>query len=558
MKTFGLKVFGPKLKPDNFVLNLQGLNKSMVKLAGWRRAGLALVLGLSAALALTPLHLVFLLVPAFTGLVWLIDAGADVPDSQKGGRAMFAHPAFRAFAIAWWFGVGFFTGGMHWVALAFLVDANQFAWMIPFVLFGLSAGLALFSALAGLLTFLSLPMGPGRPFALAIWWIIFEWVRGWIFTGFPWNRIGEVWGFSGEIIQFTSLFGVLGLGLVTVLLAALPALFVYGQFGFRRAWAVNGLGLGLLVLLWAGGAWRLAGAVDENVPGVGLRLVQPNIAQRDKWVPRLRRRHLQQLGRMSQASRAGGPPSHIIWPETALPMFLDEKTALRIGLGNLVRPGGALITGAPRRSAAGPRRVWNSMFVIGVGGRILDSYDKVHLVPFGEYVPFRKYLSFSKITAGRSDFTPGPLRGPLKVPGAPPVSPLICYEAIFSGQVVSGPKGSEPRPGWLLNLTNDAWFGLSAGPHQHFANVRLRAVEEGLPLVRVANTGISGVVDAHGRIRAKSPLGEKAIIDADLPAALAGKTIYSRIGLWGMVILTLIFWGLGWRLSLYSVSPAPA
>jgi apolipoprotein N-acyltransferase len=135
---------------------------------------------------------------------------------------------------------------------------------------------------------------------------------------------------------------------------------------------------------------------------------------------------------------------------------------------------------------------------------------------------------------------------------------LICYEAIFSGQVVSGPKGSEPRPGWLLNLTNDAWFGLSAGPHQHFANVRLRAVEEGLPLVRVANTGISGVVDAHGRIRAKSPLGEKAIIDADLPAALAGKTIFSRIGLWGMVILTLIFWGLGWRLSLYSVSPAPA
>jgi apolipoprotein N-acyltransferase len=238
---------------------------------------------------------------------------------------------------------------------------------------------------------------------------------------------------------------------------------------------------------------------------------------------------------------------------------LNERIIRAAGLADLVAPGGALITGAPRRSApdAGPRHVWNSMHVIDRRGVIHDTYDKFHLVPFGEYVPFRTILPVAKITAGRSDFSVGPGRTSLAIPGAPRASPLICYEAIFSGRVLPPERPGEPRPGWLLNLTNDAWFGMSVGPFQHFANVRLRAVEEGLPLVRVANTGISAVIDAYGRIKAIGPLGRAATIDAALPAALGEKTLFARFGFWAGAALMFIFWIIAWRLSLYSVSSDP-
>lgn len=533
---------------------------------------MALLLGAFSVLALPPLYLVFMLLPAFTGLVWLIDGGSarDGPEKgpEKGAekgpkneprrwRRWFASAPWSAFCVGWWFGVGHFLAGLHWLALAFLVDAEQFAWLIPFALLGLAAGLALFTAATALLTLVTSREGPARPLMLAIWWVVFEWIRGWIFTGFPWNLMGGVWGFSVEIIQSMSVFGVLGLSLLTVALAALPALFGYRRFGARRAWTAVLVGIGLLGAVWAGGAWRLAGALDQFVPGVLLRLVQPNVAQQDKWKPELRARHLRRLVRMSRERRAGAAPTHVIWPETAVPLFLNERIIRLAGLADLIAPGGALITGAPRRSRrdTGPRLVWNSIYVVDSDGSIHDTYDKFHLVPFGEYVPFRKFLSFSKITVGRSDFSPGPGRTLLDIPGAPPASPLICYEAIFSGRVTPPEGHGKQRPGWLLNLTNDAWFGMSAGPFQHFANVRLRAVEEGLPLVRVANTGISGVIDAYGRIKAVSSLGEAAIIDAALPAALEEKTIYARFGLWGVIILMLIFWLIARKFSLYSVSP---
>ena len=523
---------------------------------------MALFLGAISALALPPIYLVFMLLPAFAGLVWLID-GSRAREGARGWRRWIGSAPARAFGVGWWFGLGYFLAGLHWMALAFLVDAEQFAWMIPIALLGLSAGLALFTGASTLLTFATIREGAGRPLVLAIWWVALEWIRSWVFTGFPWNLIGGAWAFSDEIIQFTAVFGVLGLSLLTVALAALPAVLGYPAFGPRRAGMALLAGCGLLCAVWVGGAWRLAGAGEQTVPGVRLRLVQPNVAQRDKWKPELRAGHIRRLATMSRqsqsGSQSGGQPTHVIWPETAVPFYLDERLIRVAGLAGLIAPGGALITGAPRRSRpdAGPRRVWNSMQVIDDQGAIRDTYDKYHLVPFGEYVPFRKFLSFSKITQGRSDFTPGPGRTVLAVPGAPPASPLICYEAIFSGRVTPPEHPGEPRPGWLLNLTNDAWFGQSVGPFQHFANVRLRAVEEGLPLVRVANTGISAVIDAHGRIKAVGPLGEAAIIDAALPRVISEKPLYARFGLWGMIIVMLIFWILAWRLSLYSVSPVP-
>jgi apolipoprotein N-acyltransferase len=229
--------------------------------------------------------------------------------------------------------------------------------------------------------------------------------------------------------------------------------------------------------------------------------------------------------------------SHIIWPEAAVPFFLNERADLRAALAEIVPPGGSLITGAPaldRPTGGGEPRLYNSLYALDGTGRISARYDKVHLVPFGEFVPLGRLIGMTKLTAGRIDFTPGPGARSLQVEGLPPFSPQICYEVIFSGQVVAE---TGARPGWLLNLTNDAWFGRSSGPYQHFANVRLRAVEEGLPLIRSANNGISAVIDPYGRLRARLGLDEIGVIDTALPAPVARMTPYAQIGRW--VILPL-------------------
>jgi apolipoprotein N-acyltransferase len=275
---------------------------------------------------------------------------------------------------------------------------------------------------------------------------------------------------------------------------------------------------------------------------VRLRLVQPDIPQALKWAPAERERHLVKQIRLgtrppAPAGTEARAPTHVIWSETAVPYFVANDPSLLAALGQMVRDGGALIVGAPRTTPqpATPFRLWNSLHAIDSRGRIVATYDKFHLVPFGEYVPFRRWLPIAKITHGETDFSSGPGPQTLAIPGLPPVSPLICYEAIFPGAV------HEPgrRPGWLLNLTNDAWFGISSGPYQHFAAARLRAVEEGLPLVRVANNGISAIIDAYGRVRASLGLGREGVVDGDLPVPLAAPPPYGRYGD-GMVLAVLL------------------
>ena len=228
------------------------------------------------------------------------------------------------------------------------------------------------------------------------------------------------------------------------------------------------------------------------------------------------------------------PPTHVIWPETAAPFFLADEPRARRAMARVVSPGGALITGTLRSESqpGRPRKIWNSLQAIDNGGVVLGSSDKFHLVPFGEYVPFRSILKFSKITQGMTDFSTGQGPGTMRINGLPPFSPLICYEVIFPGAVVD----RADRPGWILNVTNDAWFGTSSGPHQHFASARMRAVEEGLPIVRAANTGISGVVDGYGRLVARLGLGVEGVVDAPLPPSLL-PTIYSR---WGNAVAALL------------------
>ena len=513
------------------------LKGRVVAVPGWRRYALAAGLGVLAAAALPPLHVLVLLLPAFVGLIWMMEAAA-------GWR--------RAFAVGWWFGFGHFAAGFYWIAFAFMVQPEKFAWMIPVAIPGLAAGIALFPAAAVLLTALSGTRGIGRILVFGVAWTVMEWVRGWFLTGFPWNLIGTVWVVSDGMMQAAAVAGVYGLGLLTVVIAAMPAVLGDPSGGTGRARRVAVIvAFVVLAAVWGGGQWRLAGADDGMVEGVRLRLVQPNIAQKIKWRPELRLRHVLKQMRMgaspvSDDGRTPPPPTHVIWAETAVPFAVANDRERLAMIASATPRGGLTITGAPRIPPrdGGPFKVWNSLHAIDDKGRVVATYDKHHLVPFGEYVPLRHILRISRIVPGGTDFSAGPGPRTLHLEGLPPVSPLICYEAIFPGAVVD----TEDRPQWLLNVTNDAWYGLSAGPYQHFAAARMRTVEEGLPLVRVANTGISAVVDAYGRLVSGLDLGATGVVDSGLPVS-AGIPPYGRFGDWTIVLIWLLTAGTGWVVS---------
>ena len=519
------------------------LHDRTVSLSRQRRVALAILLGALSALALPPWHYVLLVIPAFTGLLWLLDAAAQSP-----------RPLRASAVTAWLFGAGHFLVGVHWIAEPFLVDAARHGWLIPFALAGMAGGLALFPAVTGLITvalvrYFALA-GIARVLAFAAVWVFFEWVRSWVFTGFPWNLAGYVWAATPEVMQAAAFAGILGVSLMTVAASAAPAALAGpGTVGGARAWiAVIIFTAVLPAAIWSAGALRLgaAPAYDPDdatamVPGMRLRIVQANIPQRQKWIPELRAGHLQRQIAMSRQP-SPRPPTHVIWPETAAPFFLANDDAVRRVAAIAAPRDGALITGAPRRSGGpGAIRYWNAAHVIAGDGRIIANYDKAHLVPFGEYVPLRGILPLDKLVPGQGDFSAGPGRQTLTVPGLPPVSPLICYEAIFSGAVAR----RDARPGWLLNLTNDAWFGTFAGPQQHFAIAATRAVEEGLPMVRAANTGISAVIDPYGRTVVSLGLGVEGVLDSGLPRALPAPTPYARwgnalpAGLLGLVALLI-------------------
>ncbi len=514
------------------------LHRRVVAVSGWRRNLLAAGLGVLAAAALPPLHVLVLLIPAFVGLIWLTAAAG-------GWR--------RVFVVGWWFGFGHFAAGLYWLAFAFMVEPDKFAWMAPFAVFGLAAVMAVFPGLAAVLGGVGRTRGGGRILVFGVAWTAMEWVRSWIFTGFPWNLLGTVWVVSDAMMQVAAVVGVYGLGLLSVVAAAMPAVLAEGggTRRMRRGGVFVAAAAAVLAAVWAGGTMRLAGAGEDRVEGVRLRLVQPNIPQKIKWRRELRLRHVLLQMRMGSrpgtaAGRAAEPPTHVIWAETAVPFALAGDKERLAMIGSAVPPGGLIITGAPRTTPRGqPFQVWNSLHAIDHEGRVVASYDKVRLVPFGEYVPFREWLKFSRLVPGGSDFSPGPGRRTLRLPGLPPVSPLICYEVVFPGAVVD----PEDRPEWLLNLTNDGWYGRSAGPYQHFAAARLRAVEEGLPLVRVANTGISAVVDPYGRLVASLGLGSAGVVDSPLPRAIAGITLYGRFGDWTVFLLLLLTAAAGFALS---------
>lgn len=488
-------------------------------------AGLiAVALGAVSSLAFAPLYVFPAFFVAFSGLVWLVD------------RA----PSVRVAALwGWLFGLGHFVVGLYWVGNSFLAQSEIPAWGGPIATAALAAGLAIFAALAVAAAKALWREGPERVLVLALCWALGEWLRGNILTGFPWNPAASIWGFSVVMMQPAALIGSWALGLLTLLAAASPAALLSLSGLDRRYWHLPVTAVALFAGLAVFGFVRVPDAPADAYEDFTLRLVQANIPQKDKW----RRDKL--AGHMARYFELTGPLSddgarrYTIWPETAVPLWLEEDRRLRREIGALAGADAALITGAPRaeRTADGAG-YWNSLYVLDAAGEVAARYDKSHLVPFGEYLPARGLLSWlglRKVTQGTSNFSAGPGLQRISAAGLPPFSPLICFEVIFPGQVV--PPG--PRPDWLLNLTNDAWFGDSSGPRQHLIMSRFRAVEEGLPLVRVAGTGISAVIDGHGRIRESLPLNRQGVIDAQLPLPLS-PTLYSRFGdtaFWLLILL---------------------
>jgi len=501
---------------------LAGAAARILRLRGWRRRGLALLLGLLAALALPPLYIFPLLVVGLTGLVWLIDS---------------RRPALASFGAGWWWGFGHFIVAFYWIAESFLVDAARFGWMIPFAIGGLAAYMALYVGLAALVAHRLKLSGPAKVIAFAALWVMGEWLRGHVVSGFPWDLTGYALAFSDAFNQYAALGGIWGLSLLTVVIAAMPA--TLGE-GSRRLglWSCAAV-LVLAGALAGGGALRLAGASSGMVPNVLLRLVQPAIPQDEKWAPDRSEQNVALLRELTLRVPGWERISAAIWPETAVQFLLERDQRLRQYLGEVVPAGDLLLTGALRgEPLQGPlQSIFNSLEVIDHDGNLLGSADKFHLVPLGEYVPLRDLLPFlNKITPGSMDFTAGPGPRTLKLPGLPPAGALICYEVIFPGRVVD----PSSRPQWLLNVTNDAWFGTSSGPYQHFTSARLRAVEEGLPLVRSANTGISGLIDPYGRVLETIALGHSGVRDVPLPAALVGLTPYARFGDLTLVLQLMI------------------
>lgn len=505
----------------------------LARRGGVSRAVLAVLGGALATLALPPIYALPLLLLSFPLLLLL---------------ALTSRGRLAAFAAGWWFGIGHFTTGLYWVAIAFVVNQDVSDAAGPVAVAGLAILLAIFPGLVALAYKIVAEeavrrgrrFGPiGHALAFAVLWSLGEWLRGHLFTGFPWNLIGSVWGFAPVMMQSAALWGLYGLGLLTMTLALSPLGYLLPAPGGRR-WMLPTAALTLAVGLLGFGLWRLATADPAVVAGVRLRLVQANVSQQDKWSEE---RLFDNFGRyLALSAAAGNPsPSLIVWPETAVPYYLNAEPARRYLIADVVPADGYVITGAPRleRLADGRYQVGNSLFVIDGRGAVRAAYDKAHLVPFGEYLPLRGLLGaigLNRFVPSLLDFTPGPGLATLTAPGLPPFSPLICYEAIFPGAVA---RRDQP-PDWLLNVTNDAWYGISSGPYQHLVAARFRAVEEGLPVVRAAGTGISAVIDPWGRTLASLGLARAGVIDADLPRKIERRTPFARLGDWSYLLILVI------------------
>lgn len=496
------------------------LERRVVALTGPTRLGLAALCGAIAALAQPPVSCPVVLFAALPVLLWLLDGA-------RGPRA--------AFRLGWAAGAGHFAAALFWIVDPFLVEPEVFGWMAPFALVGMAGGLALFWAVPFALARAWWPQGVARVLLLAALWTLSDYARSQVLTGFPWGLVAYAW-VETPVAQASALFGPHLLGLLTLVAGLLPAV---------ATWRALAAAAALVAAGWSFGAWRLAQPVPVREAPLLVRLVQPNARQELKWRPGMEQafyeRHL--------ALTAAKPrPDVTIWSETAVPFVLGHAPELLAESAAAAAPG-RLILGIRRVEQAPEGDRWfNSLAVLHGDGTAAAVYDKHHLVPFGEYIPQRDRLARLGLplltTLTRGGFTAGTGPHLLTVPGVPPFLPLICYEAVFPG----GLRAPEGRPEWLVQVTNDAWFGEASGPWQHFAQARMRAIEQGLPLARAANTGVSAMIDPFGQVVASLGLGETGAVDALLPGPLPA-TFYAHYGdLWALTAIAAV---LGLTVSIF-------
>lgn len=592
-----------------------------------RRAIISFAAGALSVLAMAPFFLSPILLLTLPVLVWLIDRATsgpqvhDRPDARsadttsdtvrtsKAGntKRWFDKPAVKQAALAGWlFGFGYFVFGMFWIGEAFLVEAEKFAWLLPAAVTLLPAGLAVFFAIAAALASVLWRPGFSRVFVLASAIGLTEGVRGHIFTGLPWNTLGYALTWPMTLMQSAGLVGVNGLTVLVVIAFAGPLVVLADQprsnerasslratLAPFQGWVLGGM---IVATLWAYGTYRLMGDTDARVPNVKLRIVQPSVPQREKWLPEKQREIFDLHVDLTRRNPAGVVDdlkgiTHVIWPEAAMPFLpLDSPQALK-EIGELLPDDVYLISGAlrvewpnsvsadatsqdgtvprstnenaqvegtnapepgaaPATQALSSRRAFNSLMAFGPEGGLIAVYDKIHLVPFGEYLPFQGFLEsigLEQLTRIRGGFTSGRQPRPLiDVPKLPTFIGLVCYEAIFPGAIVQGTE----RPNLIINVTNDGWFGNTTGPRQHFHMTRVRAVEEGLPLIRVANNGISAVLNAYGRTIARIELDQRGVEDSTLPIP-ASSPLYEWFGekIYILYILSSLVWFAGSSLA---------
>ncbi|WP_425081433.1 apolipoprotein N-acyltransferase [Ruegeria arenilitoris] len=482
----------------------------------WLKCALAALLGALAAFGLAPFG-----VWAAT-LVALVLLAPLFLSTETRGRAAW---------LGWAFATGYFAHGLSWIVEPFLVDAERHAWMAPFALIFMAGGLALFWALA----FWVARRPAGGAITQAVFLVVTvslaEMARGYVLTGFPWAGLAQVW-VGSPVAQLLSLVGPYGLGALT-LLATLPlgaALAQRGGFALPL-----GLTVGTACLALGYASARPAVTETDHV----VRLIQPNAPQHQKWDPEYAPLF---FARQIEFTAAQPRPDLIVWPETSVPAWLSSAQPYLDAIADAAQ-GTPVFLGIQRGD--GPR-IYNSMIYLDEKGQQQGLYDKHHLAPFGEYVPFGEVMAkfgiYGMAATNGNGFSAGPGAALMDAGKLGKALPLICYEAVFTQDVLSAPG----RADFLLQITNDAWFGTRSGPYQHLAQAQMRAIEQGLPMMRSANTGVSAMIDPLGRITQALPLGQAGFFDAKLPAPFVS-TVYSRNGDVPVFVLLAALFALFWR-----------
>ncbi|MBP7189991.1 MAG: apolipoprotein N-acyltransferase [Rickettsiaceae bacterium] len=441
-----------------------------------------------------------------------------------------AETRLESWIYGFWFGFGFFLSSLYWISIGVSVYSNDFWWAIPIAFFGIPLFMSIFISASCVISW-HFRNTKFYPLAFAISWVFMEWVRSWLFTGFPWNLAGYSLCIMDQLIQLASIFGIYGLSLIVVFLCS-SCILMFDEACRVKNFIFICLSIALLLVF---GEWRL-GKNETKFYDIKLRLVQANIPQYDKWDAQLFWENLESHVNLSKLDTGYFYPDIIIWPEAAVTALYNIAPVRNMLESALIFPNGLLITGGVSKDKKG--KIYSSIYSIDQSGKILFEYHKSHLVPFGEYIPLRSWFpSIKKLTPGLLDYSPGK-RGEvvfleklnLKI------RPLICYESIFPREVIT--KDADV----MINITNDTWYGNSSGPYQHFHIARMRAVENGIPMIRVANSGISAIIDPLGKIVSKTSLFHITALDGYLPEKIEGGTIYAKLQELTLLLLIGLFY----------------